>query len=106
MTAQMTATEFRKNRKFKTNHTVAYYDGTEAWNQKPVVVSDEVSEPTTIHRNGARRVSGLIVPSDLSRPDVQNALMSWAGVAGPSAWSTVRDIYTGEKVATVRMQEV
>lgn len=104
--ATMTATEFRRNRKFKTNHTVAYYDGTESWNQKPVVVSDEVTEPTTIHRNGARKVSGLIVPSDLSRPDVQNALMSWAGVAGDSAWSTVRDIFTREVVAKVRMQSV
>lgn len=104
--AKMTATEFRKNRKFKTNHTVAYYDGTEAWNQKPVVVSDEVTEPTTVHRNGSARVATLIVPSDLTRPDVQNALMSWAGVAGESAWATVRDIFTREVVAKVRMQTV
>ena len=104
--ATMTATEFRKNRKFQTKHTVAYYDGTESWNQKPVVVSDEVSEPTTVHKNGSRKVATLIIPNDFARADVQNALMSWAGVGGPSAWATLRDRFTNEVVAKVRVQAV
>lgn len=99
---KMTGTEYKaKQSKMRAKHTVAYYDGTEQWNQLPLAISDEVSEPTTVHSNGRRKPSLLVIPSDLTLPETREALFSYVRIGG-SAWVTIRDAVTKEKFATIR----
>lgn len=100
----MTASDYKKiakKDKLFADWAVAYYGGEESWNQKPLIISDKVSEPTTIHSHGKRKPSCLIIPSDLTREDVIAALFSYVNI-GRTAYVTIRNVEDKKVFAVVR----
>lgn len=100
----MTASAYKKvakKNKLYADWSIAYYGGEESWNQRPLIISDNVSEPTTIHSHGQKKAGALIVPSDLTREDVKEALFSYVNI-GRSAYVTIRNVADKSVFAVIR----